>query len=70
MGIENISNETRLQIDEQLLAMAKINARMGVDSKADERIEARRQINLCLKRIKELDCEFWEQIVPDRKDKI
>lgn len=70
MGIESVSKETRDLIDIQLMQIARLNAGMGVDTKTDERIECRRQINLCLKEIKRLDLEFWEEIVPDKKDKI
>lgn len=70
MGIENISSETRKAIDAQLLKIAQINCQIGVDTKADEKIEYRRQIRACLNEIKALDLEFWEQIVPDKKDKI
>jgi hypothetical protein len=70
MGIDNIKIETRQLIDDQLLKMAKINARMGLDTKTDDRIEYRRQIGQCLKEIKNLDLEFYNEICPDRKDKI
>lgn len=70
MGIANITLETRALIDAQLLIMAQINARMGKDTKADEKIECRRQIANCLKEIKSLDREFYQEICPDEKDKI
>lgn len=69
MGIHTISTQTRVLIDAQLLKMAKINAEMGIDTPVDDRIEYRRQINLCLKEIKSLDLEFWEEICPDKNDK-
>ena len=31
---------------------------------------AAKAINECLNEIKKLDLEFWEEIVPDKKDKI
>lgn len=70
MGILTISPETRALIDEQLIKMAKINAQMGKDTLISDRIEYRRQINLCLKEIKRIDLGFWEEICPDKKDKI
>lgn len=70
MGIHTITIETRALIDEQLLKMAQINAQMGKDTPVNDRIEYRRQINFCLKEIKSLDLEFWEEICPDKKDKI
>ena len=70
MGIANIPKEVRDLIDAQLFEMAQINARMGRDTKVDEKIEHRRQIANCLKEIKRLDLGFWEEICPDKKDKI
>lgn len=70
MGIADIPKETRDLIDAELFKMAQINAQMGKDTPVDDRIEYRRQINLCLKEIKRLDLGFWEEICPDKKDKI
>lgn len=70
MGIADIPKETRELIDEQLLQMAKVNAQMGKDTPINDMIEYRRQINLCLKEIKRLDFGFYEEICPDKKDKI
>ena len=70
MGILTITPEQRALIDEQLINMAKINAQMGRDTPIADRAEHRRQINLCLKEIKKIDLEFWEEICPDKKDKI
>jgi uncharacterized protein with PIN domain len=69
MGIADISLETRNLIDEQLIKIARINCLMGIDTKVDEKIEYRRQIRECLKEIKRLDVGFWEEIVPDKKEK-
>lgn len=68
MGIANISIETRKLIDDQLIQMAKINAKMGKDTSVDDKIEYRRQIGLCLKEIKRIDKEFYEEIVPTKDD--
>ncbi len=70
MGIDNISLETRILIDKQLSKIAGLNATLGKDSKLCEKAEVRKQINECLSEIKKIDLEFWEQIVPDKKDKI
>jgi hypothetical protein len=64
MGIADISIETRALIDEQLIQIARLNASLGIDSKVDEKIECRRQINLCLKEIKRIDAGFYKEIVP------
>lgn len=70
MGIIDIPKETRDLIDAELLKMAQINAKMGKDTPWEDRAEFRRQINICLKEIKRLDLGFWEEICPDKKDKI
>lgn len=68
MGIANIPLETRLLIDAQLIEIAKINARIGKDTRVDEKIEYRRQIGACLREIKRLDIGFWEEICPDKSE--
>jgi hypothetical protein len=70
MGIDTISIETRILINSQLLKIAGLNATLGKDSKLCEKAEVRKSINECLNEIKKLDLEFWEEIVPDKKDKI
>jgi hypothetical protein len=70
MGIDTISIETRILINSQLLKIAGLNATLGKDSKLCEKTEVRKSINECLNEIKKLDLEFWEEIVPDKKDKI
>lgn len=70
MGIANISKETRDLIDAQLLQMAKVNATLGRGTTADEKIEARRLIGICLREIKRLDIGFWEEICPDKNDNL
>jgi hypothetical protein len=70
MGIDTISIETRILINSQLLKIAGLNATLGKDSKLCEKAEVRKRINECLSEIKKLDLEFWEEIVPDKKDKI
>ena len=64
MSIETISPEIRKLIDEQLIIIARLNATTGLDTRVDERIENRRQINLCLKEIKCLDAGFYKEICP------
>lgn len=69
MGIATVSPETRKLIDEQLIQITRINCKIGIDTKVDERIEYRRQIKACLEQIKKLDLEFWEEIVPENNYK-
>lgn len=70
MGIENINTETRILIDNELRLIAAINCKIGRDTKVDEKIEYRKQIGVCMKNIKALDLGFWEEICPDKRDKI
>ena len=70
MGIDTMSLEKRISIDRQLSKIAGLNATLGKDSKLCEKAEVRKLINECLAEIKKIDLEFWEEIVPDKKDKI
>jgi hypothetical protein len=60
---------TRQQIDQHLKAIASLNANIGIDSTSKEKAEINAQINEHLKAIKEIDAEFYNEIVPDKKDK-
>tara|TARA_R110000868_G_scaffold36781_5_gene130240 strand:- start:126 stop:338 length:213 start_codon:yes stop_codon:yes gene_type:complete len=70
MGIDTINLEKRILVDNYLLMIAGLNATLGKDSKLCEKAEVRKRINECLSEIKKIDLEFWEEIVPDKKDKI
>lgn len=69
MGIATISVELRKLIDVELIKIAGINAQIAKDTSVNDKIEYRRQIGVCLKEIKKLDKEFYEEIVPDSKEK-
>jgi hypothetical protein len=60
---------SRTLIDSHLKTIASLNVNIGIDSTAKERKEINDKILEELKCIKEIDLEFFNEIVPDKKDK-
>ena len=70
MGIQSISPETRILIDIQLKKIADINSKIGLDTTKSEKAKLRKDIVYHMDQIKALDYEFWEEICPDKNDKL
>ena len=60
--------ETRILIYIELKAIAGLNCTLGIDSTIKERNAVRTKINAHLHNIKELDKEFWNEIIPDTRN--
>ncbi len=58
--------DSRKQIDSHLKQIASLNANIGIDSTAKEKAEIKSKISEHLKAIKEIDLEFYKEIVPDK----
>lgn len=69
-GINGIPIETRQKIDVHLKNIAGINSGIALDTTKSEKAELRKLINLELAEIKKLDEGFYNEIVPDKQDKI
>lgn len=65
-----MDSKTRILIDKHLQKIASLNANIGLDSTQKEKQDIRHQIHVELQVIKEIDREFYEQICPDKKDKL
>lgn len=64
------NSKTRIQIDNLLEHLAKLESKKGIDSTPEEKASINIEMNVCLKEIKSLDKNFWLRCCPGLNEEI